>query len=594
MSETIVDRIASHARELSTKAAVVFAQTRAGGLASEQLTYHQLDQHARAFAQFLAGHCAPGDRVLLLYPAGLDFVTALIGCQYAGVVAVPAPVPDSSGRRDTRTGGIARDAGAVLVLTDTRRHAEVGEFLRAEGLGELAVLATDELDLGEDAAARWTPPALAADSIAVLQYTSGSTSEPKGVVVSHGALRHNVGLISRSFGAGEQTKVCSWLPHYHDMGLVGTLLAPLALGGEIVLLSPTDFLRRPRLWLELIQQYRSSFTTAPNFAYDLLTRTVTDEQLAALDLSSLRFALNGSEPVDSGTLLRFAERFAPAGFSPEAFKPCYGMAEATLFITGTPPEHGPVFTRVEAEALQAHRFAPTADEGGQLLVSSGPPTDLEVVVVDADTAEVLPEGAVGEIWVRGESVSQGYWQRPEENARAFGARTADGQDGYLRTGDLGVLHEGELYVTGRLKDVLIVRGRNLYPHDIERLVQSMHPGFQGLQGSVCAVPSTQEEIVVMQEVRPHRGEPVDLPELSRRIRTELAERLGVRVSNLVFLRPGQVRRTTSGKVRRSVMRELFLSDGLTAVHQDLDAEIVRRYRSAPEPVLEPVLEGANS
>ncbi|WP_405974453.1 fatty acyl-AMP ligase [Streptomyces sp. NBC_00988] len=576
MSETIVDRIAGHARELPAKEAVVFARSGTGGPTTEQLTYGELDRRARSCAQYLRGRCLEGDRILLLYPSGLDFVTALIGCLYAGLVAVPAPVPDSSGRSDTRTGSIVHDAGAALVLTNTRCAPEIAEFLEAEGLAGLPVVATDTLAT-DGLEAGWTPPALAADTPAVLQYTSGSTSSPKGVTVTHGSLVHNLRLIQRVLGAGSHTRTGSWLPHYHDMGLIGTVLAPLFLGAMVVLLSPTDFMRRPRLWLELIQQYRLDFTTAPNFAYDLVTRTVTDEQLAELDLSSLRIALNGAEPVNAATLQRFTERFRPAGLGPDVLKPCYGMAESTLLITGTPPHRGPVTTRFDPAALETHLLLP--DNAGPMLVSSGPAAaGLEILVADPDNHEALPDGRIGEIWVRGESVTAGYWRRPEESRRLFHAATADGRTGYLRTGDLGAVHGGELYVTGRLKDMLVVRGRNLYPHDIERLVSELHPAFQGLQGAVCSVPGEREEIVVLQEIRP-RGEQPDLPALSRRIRGELAERIGVRVSNVVFLRPGQVRRTTSGKVRRSVTCDLFINGKLKTVYEDLDPELVRRRRS---------------
>jgi acyl-CoA synthetase (AMP-forming)/AMP-acid ligase II len=575
MTEDIVSRVSRHARELPDKAAVVYVRGQGRERVTQPLTYAELDRKARAIACWLRERRTEGDRVLLLYPTGLDFVQALLGCLYAGMVAVPAPVP--APRQGARTAGIVGDADVKLALTDAKQSAAVSEFLAESGLDEVVCVATDTLEFGDGA--EWVAPAIGDDTLALLQYTSGSTSEPKGVVVTHRSLAHNLGLIERALGIGDET-VCSWLPPYHDMGLIGMTFTPLFIGLTVVIISPTDFLRRPYQWLKLMQEHQVTFTTAPNFAYDLCARLVTDEQIAELDLSRLRFALNGSEPVLAATLNRFSERFAAAGFRPDTFKPCYGMAETTLFVSGTPLDRGPLLTGVDSTDLERNVFTPS--RGGSLLVSSGQVHDMEVRIVDAESLAVLPDGQVGEIWVRGASVAAGYWKKPEATAATFHAVTADGVTGFLRTGDLGVLHEGELYVTGRIKDVLIIRGRNLYPHDIERDVAAMHEAFQGLHGSVCSVPAAQEEIVVIQELRPRGKQVLDFPELARSVRGELAERLGVRVSNLVFLRPGQVLRTTSGKVRRSVMRDRFMTGELTPLYEELDAETSNRYRNQTE------------
>lgn len=572
MPEDIVSRASRHARETPDKAAVVYVSSQGRERVTQSMTYAELDRKARAIACWLRERCAEGDRVLLLYPTGLNFVQALLGCLYAGMVAVPAPVP--APRQDTRTAGIVGDAEVKLALTDAKQSAAVSEFLTEAGLDQVTCVATDTVELGDGA--EWVPPVIGDDTLALLQYTSGSTSEPKGVVVTHRSLAHNLALIGSALGVSDDV-ACSWLPPYHDMGLIGMTFAPLFLNVTVVIISPTDFLRRPYQWLQLMQEHKVTFTTAPNFAYDLCSRLVTDEQIATLDLSRLRFALNGSEPVHAATLNRFSERFAAAGFRPETFKPCYGMAETTLFVSGTRLGQGAVLTEVDGADLERNVFTPR--EGGSPLVSSGQVRDMEVRIVDADSHAVLPDGQVGEIWVRGASVASGYWKKPEITASTFHATTADGETGFLRTGDLGVLHEGELYVTGRIKDVLIIRGRNLYPHDIERNVAATHEVFQGLHGSVCSVPAAQEEIVVIQELRPRGKEAVDFPELARSVRGELAERLGVRVSNLVFLRPGQVLRTTSGKVRRSVMRDKFMTGELTPLYEELDAEISERYRN---------------
>jgi acyl-CoA synthetase (AMP-forming)/AMP-acid ligase II len=579
VTDTLLERIAAHARTGPSRNAVTFVQGRANDRTERRLTYGELNRTARRIGRWLAERCAPGDRILLLLPSGLDFVTALFGCHYAGLIAVPAPPPGMGDRKGGRSVAISEDAGARLVFTDSAHLDDVRGLMAEAGLDALPCYAVDTIEPGADEPAGEVPE-LSGDTIAVLQYTSGSTSEPKGVMVTHGALTHNLRSIQGWLGVDETTRVCSWLPLYHDMGLIGMLLTVLYVGGEVVLFAPTDFIRRPHTWFDLVQSHRCTLITAPNFAYDLMVRQLSDEQVAALDLSSVRWALNGAEPLDAATLTRFGKRFASAGFPAGALIPCYGLAEATLFVAGTPAGRGPLIKEVDTAALEGHVLqAPSGDaQTTQPLVSSGRVLDLDVRIIDPDTLAERPAGHIGEIWVRGGSVTPGYWNRPEENARTFGQALADGTEGFLRTGDLGVLHEGELYVTGRSKDVMVVRGRNLYAHDLERHVSGLHEGFTGLRASACALPYDEEQLVVMQEFRATGG-PTDLTDLARRVRGELSEQFGVRVPNVVFLRPGQVRRTTSGKVRRSMMRDLFMAGELKTVHEDLAPEVTRRHRA---------------
>ncbi|MFF2045911.1 fatty acyl-AMP ligase [Kitasatospora sp. NPDC058170] len=579
MRENLVDLIRRHSRSAPDRDAVVFVRMLGSEAHAERMTYADLDREARAMAGWLRTHCAEGDRVLLLYPSGLEFVRAFVACLYAGIIAVPAPVPDNNGRRGSRTTTIASNADVRLVLTDSGHLESVTEAVHQPGSEVVPCVATDTVDFG--GATPWGDSEPGDDTVAFLQYTSGSTSDPKGVVVPHRSLTANLRFISEAFGLTEGTVSCSWLPLYHDMGLIGMLLTPLLLGGTAVLMSPGDFLRRPHAWLRLFQDHRGSFTAAPNFAYELCATRVTDKQLAQLDLSSLTAAVNGAEPVMAATLARFNERFAPAGLRPDAVKPSYGMAEATLLVTGTPRGRHPVVTGVDSAELELLGFTRRSDSAdGRLLVSSGPLTRLEVRIVDPATGVVQPDGRIGEIWVRGESVAAGYWNNAAETEQAFNAVTADGQPGFLRTGDLGAVDDGELYITGRSKDVLIIHGRNLFPHDIERETSGLHPALHGLQGSACSVPAGQEEIVVMHEVSPVAIANLDLAVLARGIREELSASLGVRMPSVVLLRPGHVQRTTSGKVQRALMRELFMTDGLKAVHEDLSTEVRLRYRAA--------------
>ncbi|MGN9759243.1 fatty acyl-AMP ligase [Streptomyces sp. SD31] len=574
----IVSRLERHARETPDHPAVVFVRHPDGRPVDETLTYGELDREARKIAAWLRGRCMVGDRVLLLHGTGLEFVKVLFGCMYAGVVAVPSPMPGQQRGHDVRSAGIVRDADVRLVLTASDDLPSVTDFLREADAEDVPCVATDTLDLADTPG--WQVPSMDAATLVILQYTSGSTSDPKGVMVTHGSLTHNIGEMAHAFGLDSRSRMGSWLPQHHDMGLMGKLLLPLYLGATTVLMAPMDFLRRPHLWLRLLDTYDITTSVAPNFAYDLCVRRVTDEQLAGVDLSRLRNAGNGSEPVSARTLLSFAERFAAAGFRLDAFNPCYGMAETTLLVTGTRPDRAPVLATVDADALARKeiRTLPAGAEGARL-VSSGRVNDLTVRIVDPDTGETLPDGRIGEIWVRGGSVTDGYWRNPEATERIFRARTAEGDGPYLRTGDTGALCGGELFVTGRVKEMLVVNGRNLYPHDLEREVQGLHEAFQGLVGSVCSVPADGERVVVLQEIRPRQSSAADLPELARTVRGALAERAGIRVGGVVFLRPGQVRRTTSGKIRRSHMRQMFMDGSLPGLYEDLDAPVLREYRA---------------
>ncbi|GAA3804174.1 fatty acyl-AMP ligase [Streptomyces coacervatus] len=579
MRENLVERLVQHARTVPEKDAVVFVRMRGAEPQPERVSYAELDRDARAFAGWLRERCAPGDRALLLYPNGLDFVRAFVGCLYAGVIAVPAPVPDNNGRRGSRTSAIADNARVRLVLTDSGHLESVSEAIQESGLQDVPCVATDTTDLGDGASGTVLSPD--GDTVAFLQYTSGSTSDPKGVVVPHRSLADNLRYISDAFGLDSDTVSCSWLPVYHDMGLIGMLLTPLLIGGTAVLMAPGDFLRRPHAWLRLFQDHRGTFTAAPNFAYDMCVRRVSQQQLALLDLSTLQAAVNGAEPVIAATVDRFNKYFAPAGLRPGAVKPSYGMAEATLLVTGTPHGRGQLITRVDGAELEQNRFVAQSEEGdGPLMVSSGPVDRLDVRIVDPLTRQTQADGRIGEVWLRGESLAIGYWNNEAETERAFRAATADGEQGFLRTGDLGALDGGELYITGRSKDVIIIHGRNLYPHDIERETSHLHVALQGLQGSACLVPAGQEEeIVVMHELSPVESAGLDLAALARSIREELAASFKVRLPSVVLLRPGHVRRTTSGKVQRALMRELFMTGALKSVHEELGAEVGRRYRA---------------
>ncbi|MEW2620555.1 fatty acyl-AMP ligase [Streptomyces sp. NPDC048106] len=556
--------------------AFTFLPDDARGSVPRHLTFAGLDREARRIASWLQARGAANRQVLLLYPSSLDFIAAFTACLYAGAVAVPAPVPTEQGRKFTRVLGILRDAEAVAVLTDSANAPEISAWLAAEGRTDVPCLATDDPAQGD--AAAWQAPALTPESLAFLQYTSGSTSEPKGVAVSHRNLLANEAAIQRSIGTGPDTVCGGWLPFYHDMGLIGQILHPLYLGNPAVLMAPFTFLKRPYRWLKMIGDYGVTTAGGPNFAYDLCVRRITDAQSQTLDLSTWTTANNGAEPVRAETIRAFTERFASAGFRPEAFFPCYGMAETTLLVSGIPRTAGPRVLDVDAAALERGALAgPRAGEPSRSLASSGVVRDFEIRVVDPETRTERPEGHVGEIWLKGDSVARGYWKRPETNKEVFDAAIGDGTGGHdgggwLRTGDLGVLKDGELYVTGRVKEVVVLAGRNLYPQDVERAVQSVDPAFGTGAGAVFAVDADREHLVALQEVRPGAVS-TGLPALTSAVQRFISEEFAVPAGNVLLVRPGTVRKTTSGKIQRTLMRKLFLEGRITALHEVLDPAV---------------------
>jgi acyl-CoA synthetase (AMP-forming)/AMP-acid ligase II len=531
------------------------------------VTYRTLDASGR-LAGRLGSDGAAGEPVLLLHASPRQFAVSFLACLYAGAVAVPVPPSGGHRHHEERVAGIVRQASPRAALTDAALAPDVSRLLARHGHGSVPCLAADAVSGRPD------PPLSEPDrdTVAYLQFTSGSTGEPHGVAVTHGNLLANQEALAGLLGAGPGSRIGGWLPLHHDMGLVGQLLHPLWLGATSVVLSPEAFVRRPVRWLEAIGRYGIEVSGAPDFAYDLCTRRVTDEQLDGLDLSGWRVAVSGGEPVRAETRRAFVERFAAVGLRPEAMHAAYGLAEATLLVSGGPAADGE--RTVDAEALEQGRVS---DAGpGQVahtLVPCGSAAGAagRVLVVDPETCEVLPEGRIGEIWVSGPGVSRGYWRDPAATAERFGAVTTEGTGGLLRTGDLGVLDGGRLHVTGRLKDVIVVAGRNLYPQDLERTIQRVSTLFGA--GSAFSVPGERERVVVVQELRTHQRYALDLEELAKDVRRCLTEEFEVAVAGVLLVRPGTVRRTTSGKVERSAMRRLFLNGGLRPLYQYLDEDL---------------------
>lgn len=527
----------------------------------EHLTYGELHHQAGCLAAQVRAQGGGHDRAVLLYEPGLDFIIAFFACMYAGITAIPIN-PPLRRERSERFDAVVRDAGAGLVLTSGALRQRLGEVLLAPAAGAatgpaLLCLETDVL-LGQ-ATAFMPAEAVPPDALALLQYTSGSTATPKGVMISHRNIMSNQRMIQACFEHDEHSVVVGWLPHYHDMGLIGNILQPVYSGCRCVLMSPLSFLQRPVRWLEAISKYGASTSGGPNFAYDLCARDIDDADCEGLDLSSWSLAFCGAERIHPDTLARFASKFKRYGFDPKSLYPCYGLAEATLMVTGGKKLAGPVVrhfdkARLEhnqAQALRFRRRDALALTGCGQAASPG-----QVLVVDPQTLEELADGQVGEIWIRGPNIAGGYWQRADENRAVFEATTASGQGPWFRSGDLGFLHKQELFVTGRLKELIIIRGQNIYPHDVEHHVVECDGDLRPLSCVAFALTvGTEEQLVILAESKKRRAQNAE--ELVQKIQRKVVEVYGVRPAHVQIVDPLRLPRTSSGKLQRLRCQQEF-------------------------------------
>jgi acyl-CoA synthetase (AMP-forming)/AMP-acid ligase II len=431
-------------------------------------------------------------------------------------------------------------------------------------------VATDEIKLGSAAGSGL--PVINPGDLAFLQYTSGSTGSPKGVMVSHANLMHNQWMIKRIFGHTDQTVFVGWVPLYHDMGLIGNVMQPLYLGIPSILMSPAAFVVKPVRWLQAITDYGATTSGGPNFAYELCVRRVSEEQMAGLDLSSWEIAFNGSEMIRASTLTGFTRKFSERGFRRSAFLCCYGMAETTLLVSGIGKLEDPPVLSIDGNALQRNIAAPAGSDCTNVVesVSCGRSDDLEVVIADPVTCQSCAPDQIGEIWVKGGSIAQGYWGKPDISSSVFNAVLSDtGEGRFLRTGDLGFIRNNHVYVTGRCKDLIIIRGRNYYPTDIEAIVQEAHQGFRGGSAAFSTDVCGEEALVVVQEVDRAHARGIVVEDVAGNVRLALSARLGLPLHELVLVRQGKVPKTSSGKIRRSACRAAYL-DGTLDIFRQVD------------------------
>jgi acyl-CoA synthetase (AMP-forming)/AMP-acid ligase II len=579
--QSLVEMLRYRAATTPTARAYTFLAD--GEIESDMLTYGELDARARAIAvNLIARGVRPGERAILLYPPGLDFVAGFFGSLYAGVIAVPCypPHPSQIARSLPRLLSVVGDAGASAVLASSASGAmatEIGQL--APVLSRIPWVVTDECAI--DDASAWRDPRVEPASLAFLQYTSGSTSSPRGVMVSHANLLHNLAYANYVEENDASSVAVSWLPVIHDMGLIEGVLEPAFGGYPAYLMAPATFLQRPIRWLRAITRYEATNSGGPDFAYRLCTRKISAEQRATLDLSTWRVAYNGAEPIRPDTLAAFHGSFADHGFRWRSFYPVYGLAEATLLVSSGRQAYEPVIREADRDQIQRGTVTrPASGASQQTLVSSGRVSfGTHVVIADPERRTRCAAGDIGEIWISSPSIARGYWNRPEETAHTFGARLAeDSNDTFLRTGDLGALIDGELFVVGRLKDVIIVRGTNHYPQDIEATIEGLHPAIRsGCVAAFAISDEGDEQVVVALEIDPrevsrsaparariHPATPLlpearaVLAEIEELVRATVIEQHGLQLHAVAMLHPGGLPKTSSGKLRRRAAAHAFV------------------------------------
>jgi len=593
-NRTLVNLLSDRVSQKPDQVAYSFLED--GQRESDSLTYRQLDEKARAIAAYLQAQLSPGDRVLLVYPQGLEAIAALFGCFYAGVVAVPAPAPEPSRLKRTlpRLEAIAADAGAALILTTsnllTKRDGNltfqarsfVGRIKKRSSLllhyyltAEATTLQTSHLAtlpwiateaIPAHVADQWQAPQISGDTLAYLQYTSGSTSTPKGVMLDHTNLMGHLAALQQAGGYDSNSVTVTWMPYFHDYGLVEGILEPLYNGTPCYLMSPTAFIKQPLRWLKAISHYGATHSQAPNFAYAYCLRRIMPAERDTLNLSGWQAAGNAAEPINPEVMEQFCQIFASCGFARHAFAPAYGLAEATLLVTTSRKSDAPVFCTVHAGALAQNRVVETAT--GQRLAGSGRLLEAtQVMIVDPETRTCCALDEVGEIWVASEGAARGYWQRPDATQETFCADLAEtGEGSFLRTGDLGFIKDGELFVTSRLKDLIIIRGENYYPQDIEWVVEKSHPALRPNYGAAFSIETDGvEQLVIAFEVDRAASKNLDADEVVAAIRNAIAEHYELPVYGIALLKRGSIPKTSSGKIQRQACRKAFLDSSLNSL-----------------------------
>lgn len=534
------------------------------------LSYKMLDEQAQAIASKIQEHATKGATVLLCYPNSLDFISAFFGCLYAQAIAVPALAPTSHRNAKDRLESIAQNSNAKLMLSTTSGLAIMGEWYQSsEKLKDIELLTTDNLEVDSSKFVEKSAE-INEESTAFIQYSSGSTNTPKGVLVSHSNLLNNMHVMEKLYNYSSKSVFIQWVPLYHDLGLIGHILQTIYLGARCYMMTPEAFLQKPARWLQAISRFKGTVTLAPNFAFDQCVRLISKEQRSTLNLTGLKVAAIGAEPIRADTIARFAETFQDCGFRKDMFYPTYGLAEATLIvIVGSQPGK-PIIKSVKASALEHNRIVPADDEKDcHQLVSSGQiGYKHKVLIVDPISKKICAPDQVGEIWIQGSSVAQGYLNAPAETQEVFKASTRDENLGFfLRTGDLGFMQEDEIFVTGRLKELIIINGANYYPQDIEHTIYHSHPAIRIGCGAAFSVEvANSEKLVIVQEIRENQLSGLNSSEVISAIKNKVWEHHKLAPHAVILIKPGMLLKTTSGKIQRKAMQIKFLKNELDAIN----------------------------
>lgn len=562
--ENIVEHFNHNANIHADKLAILMINDRSEEM--DRLTYQELQQRIILLAGYLKQYFHKGDRALLLYRTGMEFIIAFMACQFTGIVAVPMTLYSRKSPHFHRIQHILDDAKVSLVLTSDKVQAEVSEWLAQTPYHALPCLASDTLSSQQP----WCETPLHAQDLAFLQYTSGSTGDPKGVMISHGNIAHNSLIIKEKYQNKPEDIIGGWLPFYHDMGLIGLIVQSLYVGASLILMSPVSFVKHPMNWLKIVSRYGITTSGGPNFCFDYCVEKANDEQLFGIDLSKLTTCFNGSEPIKARSLRQFSERFAANGFQYQSFYPCYGMAETTLFVSGGTRGIACKTLEVDRQKLANNQvvFDLADHSSAQTLISSGQAHKMDVLAVNPETHCPLHDDQVGEIWIHGESVAQGYWGKEQLTKETFQAELnpTDGKH-YLRSGDMGFLHQGELFITGRLKDLIIINGRNIYPQDIEQHLKTLSPHFSSGMAAAFSVESDgREKVVVIQEIDKRHGltQP-QLHEIITQAKLSISRYFEAAIHCIEIIPRGTLPRTTSGKVQRRLCKDLWMKDKLNCL-----------------------------
>lgn len=566
---TLVELLRGKAINESNRHAYTFLIN--GKKESTPITYGELDKQARAIAATLQQYQAKGERALLLYPQSIEVIAAFCGCLYGGVIAIPVPPPESGRIKRTlpRLRAIVKDAEATLALTTPEIFSLI-ENVREEfpEFAQIRWIDTTEVDL--ELAEKWEDPQVEKEHLAYLQYTSGSTSTPKGVMLSHFNLIHHANYLQKACGYDSDSISITWMPYFHDYGLVEGIIVPLYNSTPCYLMSPFSFIKRPIQWLHNITKYRATHSQAPNFAYDLCVRRVKPQEIVELDLSSWQAAGNAAEPINPQVMEKFVETFSDCGFSWNTFAPAYGLAEYTLLVSSKPKGEKPLLCKFDAAALEKNKVVeanPQQTQGVRIMPSCGALVEnTQVAIANPDSLTSCASDEVGEIWVSDPSVTQGYWKKPAETEATFQAYLKDtGEGPFLRTGDLGFLKDNQLFITGRIKDLIIIHGTNHYPQDIEWTVQSVHPALRPDYGAAFAIEEQNtEKLVIVQEIERKSGD-LDINKLIADIVQAVAEEHEIQTYAVVLAKPGNILKTASGKIQRRACRNNFRNGNLTII-----------------------------